>query len=584
MSPGTATGTPVQDLAAIASRLAAGEQVADIVADVCARLRRLDDPALVIGDLAPDLDERVTALDSLTAAEREDLALFGVPFVVKDNIDVAGMPTTAACRDLDRTPEASAAAVRRLLDAGAVLVAKVNLDQFATGLVGTRSPYGTPRNVLDPAVVPGGSSSGSAVAVAAGIVPFALGTDTAGSGRVPAAMNQVVGVKPTRGTISTAGVVPAVASMDCISVFCTSVADGVAIRQLLDGPDRGDPWRRRSPSRRPLVRTDRLRVGVPEPEHLHDVDPAIVASMHRAIEALVAAGAQTEPVDLTLLVETGRQLYDGALVAERHASVGAFVESHPDSVVEPTRTIITRAAEWRATDLHDLQHRLLARRDELAALWAGVDLLVTPTVPSAPTLAAVAADPVGANAELGRFTTFSNLLDLAVLALPDPSAPAPGRGVSLQGPAGSDDLLAAAASVVLGVTPSPLPALGCVDLAVVGAHLDGEALNHQLTDRGAALVGATTTSAEYRLWALPDGVRPALQRVPSGGAPIEVEVWSIAETELGGFAAGITAPLGLGTVRLRDGRSVLGFIVEDGGLGGAVDITAARGWRAYRRG
>ncbi|MEZ5412095.1 MAG: allophanate hydrolase [Acidimicrobiales bacterium] len=594
-------------LASLRRSYAGGATVAEVAAAVAAAHEALADPAVLIGGLAPDLAERAAALDRLGPDERAGLPLFGVPFAVKDNIDVAGVPTTAACPAFAYTPANDAPAVRRLLDAGALYVGKANLDQFATGLVGTRTPYGTARNVLDPGLVPGGSSSGSAVAVAAGLVTLALGTDTAGSGRVPAAANQVVGLKPTRGLVPATGVVPACASLDCVSVFAAAVADAEAAFALLDGPDAADPWQRAPGDRAqlPPVLVDRARIGVVGEGELVRLDPAIARSYQHLLERLALLGAELEPVDLTPFLAAGQLLYGDALVAERHAAVGDFMAAHPGALVEVTARIIGDAARWTAVDYHRVLTRVRAARRETATLWGRLHALALPTVARIPTLEEVKADPLGANAALGRYTTFTNICDLAALTVPDPSAarsgtggPVPGAGLTFHGPAGSDRRLAALARALLGEPGPPdvtEPAAGrpappgVTELVVVGAHLEGQPLNGQLTDLGGTLVARTATAPWYRLWALPDGRRPALERLgdgvgaagAAGGAAIEVEVWALPTAAIGAFAAGIAPPLGLGTVVLADGGGRLGFVCEAGGLVGATDITAHGGWRPW---
>jgi len=601
-------------IAALRLAYAGGTTVAEVAAAVAAAHEALADPAVLIGGLAPDLAERAADLDRLDVDERARLPLFGVPFAVKDNIDVAGVPTTAACPAFAYTPTVDAPAVRRLLDAGALYVGKANLDQFATGLVGTRTPYGTARNVIDPTLVPGGSSSGSAVAVAAGLVTLALGTDTAGSGRVPAAANQVVGLKPTRGLVPATGVVPACASLDCVSVFAATVDDAEAAFVVLDGPDPDDPWQRAPGDRAqlPPVRIDRARIGVVGEGELVRLDPAVARSYQHLLERLALLGAELEPVDLTPFLAAGQLLYGDALVAERLAAVGDFLAAHPGALVDVTARIIGDAARWTAVDYHRVLTRVHAARREVASVWGRLHALALPTVERIPTLEEVAADPIGANSALGRYTTFTNICDLAALTVPDPSAarsgaggPVPGAGLTLHGPAGSDRRLAALARALLAPAPAagggPLPESGAgasagqpagvglpappgvTELVVVGAHLEGQPLNWQLTDLGGALVARTATAPCYRLWALPDGRRPALERLggDEGGAAIEVEVWALPTAAVGTFAAGIAPPLGLGTVQLADGSGRLGFVCEAGGLAGANDITAHGGWRPW---
>ncbi len=426
--------------------------VAAEVAAVRARIGAWDDPALFIGPLAGDLDARAEELDGLDRPG----SLHGLPFVVKDNIDVAGMATTAACRAREAPVATTAAVVRRMLDAGAVVVGKVNLDQFATGLVGTRSPYGTPRNVLDAALVPGGSSSGSATAVAAGIVPVALGTDTAGSGRVPAAMNQVVGLKPTRGIVSTAGVVPACASLDCVSVFAATLDAAAAVLEVLVGDDPADPWRRRGAP--PASGAVPARIAIPDERALAGVDGDILGSWRRQVDRLVAeTGVGVVEIDLEPFLAAGRLLYGGPFVAERLVAAGPVLDEHPDLLVAPVDDIVRDARRWTAVDLHLARRAVLARRDEVAPVWRQASALVVPSVPRVPTLADVAADPVGTNTELGTFTTFANLLDLCAITVPDDERPAPGHGATLLAPAGADRRLLALAGALVGDGPSLRP-------------------------------------------------------------------------------------------------------------------------------
>ncbi len=456
--------------------------------------------------------------------------LAGVPFVVKDNIDVAGVPTTAGCPAYAYTPTTSAPVVCRLEAAGAVVVAKTNMDQFATGLVGTRSPYGTPRNPCDPARVPGGSSSGSAVAVAAGAVPFALGTDTAGSGRVPAAFTGIVGAKPTRGWLSTAGVVPAVASVDCVSVFAASVADASLVLALAGG-------------QRPAARQVGTRVG------------------------------EQGDVDLEPFLEAGRLLYDGPWVAERFAAVGEFIATHPDEVVPVVRDIILGGQRWTADDRTAAEERLAVLKQQVDRVWDRFDALVLPTAPVAPTLAAVAADPVGVNASLGTFTTFTNLLDLCAVVVPTGIEDGLPTSVQVVGPAGADTTVAAIAAGL----ERPLT----VTLAVCGAHMRGLPLHHQLTALGAVFAGEAATVPAYRLYALDTSPpKPGLVRVGEGGASIAVELYRLSYAAFGRFVASVPAPMCIGAV-LLEGESVAGFLCEPAAVANAVEITSYGGWRRY---
>ncbi|MFN9481016.1 MAG: allophanate hydrolase [Betaproteobacteria bacterium] len=525
----------------------------------------------------------------------QGLPLYGVPFAVKDNIDVAGMPTTAACPDFAFTPQASATVVQRLLDAGALLVGKTNLDQFATGLVGTRSSYGAVPNSFDPAYVSGGSSSGSASVVARGLVSFALGTDTAGSGRVPAGFNNLVGLKPTRGWLSTRGVLPACRTLDCVSIFATTVDDATAVLEVAGAFDAADPYSRAAPAPLPLAAPRRL--GVPQaPEFFGDAQQA--RCFAAACERARALGLELVPLDFAPLHEAARLLYDGPWVAERHAAIRAFFDAQPQALDPTVRAVIGRAREFSATDAFAAQYRLAALARTADALWTQVDALVVPTAPTIYTIAQVQADPIALNSRLGHYTNFVNLLDMAALAVPD-ALRADGLpfGVTLIGPAWSDRALAAlgarwqrAADLPLGATAHPQPAppaartvsAGAVLVAVVGAHLTGMPLNAQLTERGAVCVARTTTAPRYRLHALADTVppKPGLQRVESGAA-IEVEVWEMPLAHFGSFVAAVPPPLAIGSLELADGSWVKGFVCEPQALVAAPDISHYGGWRAY---
>ncbi len=539
-------------------------------------------------DLQAQLDtlaRRCEALQGDPAAIESALPLLGVPFVVKDNIDIAGMPTTAACPAFARTASAHAQVVQRLVDAGAVWLAKTNLDQFATGLVGTRSPYGAPESVLAPGRISGGSSSGSAVAVARGDVPFALGTDTAGSGRVPAAFNGLVGLKPTPGRVSTRGVLPACRTLDCVSVFAHSAGDAAAVLAAIEGPDAADAYSAYAPGRARLP--GRLRLGVPA--HLPALDAASALAFDTACREAQAAGHQIVALDFEPLWAVARLLYDGPWVAERHAVVRRLLAEEPESLDPVVRRVIEAALKHSATDAFEAQYALRAAARQLQTLWQSVDLLLVPTAPMHPRLAEVAADPVGVNARLGTFTNFVNLLGWCAIALPVPAsaARAPTAGVTFIAPGGADAALARFGATWLGESPVPdarWPAAEpTLPLAVVGAHLAGLPLNGQLTDRGATLRQATRTAARYRLYALPgtQPPKPGLLRVDSGGGAIALEVWDMPLSAVGSFLALVPAPLCLGTVVLESGESVHGFLCEPAALAGAQDITASGGWRAY---
>ncbi|MDX6640967.1 MAG: allophanate hydrolase [Solirubrobacteraceae bacterium] len=568
-------------------RLAVIGSIADLLADYRAGHSR---PSEVAGEVLDRLGEDpgpawITLVDphALRAAARSldaadpGLPLYGIPFAVKDNIDVGGLPTTAACPGFAREADRDAAVVERLLGAGALLVGKTNMDQFATGLVGTRSPYGTPACVFDGERVPGGSSSGSGVAVALGHVMFALGTDTAGSGRVPAAFNELVGIKPTRGLVSNRGVLPACRGLDCVSVLARSVADAAAVLAVAAAFDPADAW-----SRAPRVPTSPRhgRVAVPLDGQLIFQEADAAAAWEQACRE-AAATWELVRVDIGALLEAADLLYD-VWVSERTADLGDIVAAEPDGL-DPTVAAIVRAgAGLRAVDVFAGQHRLAELHRAACPIWEQADALLLPTTPGHPRLDEVAADPVGVNARLGRFTNFVNLLDLAAIAVPGPRRPdgLPG-GVSLIAPAFHDHRLMSLAAEWRG---EPRPASsGATRLVVVGAHMSGLPLNGELTSRGARLVRRARTAPVYRLFALPGaGVpRPGLVRTIHGGAAVEAEVWELAPAAVGELLEGVPAPLGIGRVTLEDGEDAAGFVCEGYATHGAIDVTSHGGWRAY---
>lgn len=538
---------------------------------------------------AAEIDRRVAA--------GEVLPLAGMVLAVKDNIDVAGVPTTAGCPAYACVPDAHAPAVAALLDAGALFVGKTNLDQFATGLVGTRSPYGAVRNAVSPRHISGGSSSGSGVAVALGLADIALGTDTAGSGRIPAALNGVVGVKPTRGLVSTRGVVPACHSFDCVSVFARDVATGERALAVMAGFDPADGRSRRVPPTAPLAAPPGGVIGYASGADLDALDPVRGARYSETLEDLQRAGWCLEPVDLAPFFAAGDLLYQGAFVAERYAAVGAWADAHPDEMDPVVWGILSasgrRAAHGFAADLD----RLMELRQETAAALDGITSLVLPTAPFHPTIGEVSADPVGVNTRLGRYTTFANLLDHCVVSVPAGVVGGLPFGVSCIGPAWTDLVQADVARAVegrggagAGVAAGGVAAGGglaagvfpSTRLLVVGAHLSGQPLNGQLTDRGARLAARTTTAACYRLYALKtDPPKPGLVRVTDGGAAIEGEVWDLPPAGFADFVAALPPPMGVGPVVLADGSSVTGFLCETVALEGAADITSYGGWRAF---
>lgn len=519
--------------------------------------------------LRPEADAaaEAAAVDDRAAAG-ERLPLAGLVVAVKDNIDVADLPTTAGAPSFAYQPEADATCVARLRAAGAVIVGKTNLDQFATGLVGTRSPYGAVRNAWDPARISGGSSSGSAVSVALGLVDIALGTDTAGSGRVPAALNGIVGIKPTRGLIPTAGIVPACRSLDCVTVFARSLDLARLAFAVAASPATGTAN---------ISKGSGARLAVPLPAQLEGMDDGWAGAFDAAVDRFRAAGAEVEAVDIAPLLEAATLLYGGAFVAERYTAVGAHIEAHQDLIgtgLDPTvARIILDGAKPTAADYFADAERLDRLGAEAAAVLSGFDALLTPTTTGHPTIEEVAADPVGVNSRLGRYTNFANLLNLAAVAVPAGTAGEGPFGIMLTGVAGSDQNLGRLAALA---DTAP------VDLLVAGAHLSGQPLNHQVLAAGGVFVSAASTAPVYRLYALAtEPPKPGLVRVAGGGAEIEGEVWRFPPAGFARFLAGLAAPMTIGVVRLSDGRDVLGFLCEPRAVSGAPDITGYGGWRAF---
>ena len=563
------------------------------------RLAASDGDAVWIARV-PDhgLRARAAVLEAIPPGERGPL--WGVPFAVKDNIDVAGLATTAACPDFAYTPAASATVVERLVAAGAIVVGKTNLDQFATGLVGVRSPYGVARNPFDPAFIPGGSSSGSGVAVAAGLVSFALGTDTAGSGRVPAAFTNIVGLKPTKGLISTKGLIPACRSLDCISIFALTAADAAAVLEVAGGFDPQDPFSRDQPQL-PLRGFAGLRVGILRPAQREFFGDAAARAIHEtALEHAASLGARLVEVDLAPFLVAAELLYAGPWVAERTAAIGEFLAARPDALWPTTRAVIETGRRFSAVDAFVGQYRLAELARAAEAVWQGVDVLLLPTTPTIYRTEELAAEPILLNSRLGTYTNFVNLLDLSALALPAGFRPdGLPQGITLMAPAWGDRLLAGlgqawqrSLALSLGATGAPLPqelelapaARPLVELAVVGAHLSGLPLNHELQRLGARLLRTTRTAGDYRLYALPgtSPPKPGLVRSPgAGGEGVEVEVWTLTAAALGELLAGVPAPLAIGTVELADSSRVKGFLCESHAAAGAVDITGFGGWRGY---
>ncbi|WP_347302660.1 allophanate hydrolase [Croceibacterium sp. TMG7-5b_MA50] len=529
---------------------------------------------------AARIDRRVAA--------GENLPLAGVPFAVKDNIDLAGLPTTTACPAFAYDPAETAGVVARLEGAGAIAVGKTNLDQFATGLNGTRSPYGIPRNAHNLAYVSGGSSSGSGTAVAAGLVAFALGTDTAGSGRVPAAFQHLFGLKPSRGRWSSHGLVPACRTLDCITVLANDIADTRLVDDVAHGFDERDAYSRDLPD----VARPARRIGVPRPHQLRwfgDAESEYIWA--RALQTLAADGVELVEIDLDPLDEAARLLYDGPWVAERTAAVEPLLRSQPEAFHPVVRGIIQPGLAVSAVETFNGIYRLAELRTVAERMWGAVDLLLLPTTGTTFRVEEMLAAPVQLNSMLGAYTNFVNLLDMAALALPAGiRANKTGFGITLIGPAGTDRALIDAAGQFISragpVVPPPVAMedqMQTVKLAVVGAHLKDMPLHWQLTSRAAEFVGAAKTAPTYRLYAIADSVppKPALVHDADNGASIAIEIYELDVAAFGSFTAEVPAPLAIGTVTLEDGSSVKGFVSEPRALNGATDITHLGGWRAY---
>jgi allophanate hydrolase len=578
---------------------------ADVMACLMDRADRADQRHVWIQRLSRA--EVMGHVQALRTRPMESQPLYGIPFVIKDNIDLAGVPTTAACPRFAYRPARSATVVQRLLEAGAVPLGKTNLDQFATGLVGTRSPHGACRNAFNSRYISGGSSSGSAVAVATGLASFALGTDTAGSGRVPAAFNNLIGLKPSLGRLSTRGVVPACRSLDCVSIFTLTAGDAARVLHAAEGFDADDPYSRELGNESIRGR----RFGVPYAEQLEFFgDTEYARLFDAAIERLETSGAARTMIDFAPFIDAARMLYEGPWLAERYAAVGRFMDANPGAVLPVTEQIIAGGKRASAVQAYEAEYKLKALKRAAAAAWSQVDFILTPTSGTIHTIAAVESDPIRLNAQLGYYTNFMNLFDLAGVAVPTgfrgDGLP---FGVTLVGPPSSERALLRMADGLhrscvrtlgamswqlppsVAIPPSfatsasaAAPALAAdhLELAVCGAHMEGLPLNRQLLDRDAYFLRRTHTAAEYRLFALPGTpARPGLIRVAADGAAIEVEIWALPAHQLGSFATVIPAPLAIGRVALREGAAVCGFLCEGYAATGSADITRFGGWRAY---
>jgi allophanate hydrolase len=597
---------PVHSIAALrhgyAERRWSARQVAETVLARVAAAEAVD-PAIWIARV--DGERLVAEAAGLDARGPAGLPLFGVPFAVKDNIDVAGLPTTAACPEFSYAPQRSATVVERLTAAGALVIGKTNLDQFATGLVGVRSPHGAPRSPFDHAFVSGGSSSGSAVAVSRGLVSFALGTDTAGSGRVPAMFCNLIGLKPSRGLISAAGVVPACQSLDCVSIFATNADDAASVLAVAAGFDSADPYSRAplTPPTGPLSPPpSSFRFGVPRKQDLIFLGDADVETLfNQAVERLAAMGGQAVEIDLSPFFEVARLLYEGPWIAERTAGVGSFLAAHPGAANATVAGLIVKGGTFAAPAVFDALHKLEALKRVTEATWSAIDILLTPTAPTSYTVEAVLADPIKLNSNLGAYTNFVNLLDLAAIAVPAGFG-ASGRpaGVTLIGPTHSDrallslgDALHRAAALPAGALGLPLPPQGRrvgewsdgggFDLVAVGAHMSGLPLSYQLASIGGRPIAAVRTAPVYRLYALNhlNPPRPGMVRVEEGGVAVEAEIWRLPAAAFGAFVASVEPPHSIGKVALEDGRWLPGFLCDALSTVGRPDVSAYGGWRGW---
>jgi len=570
----TRTEIPVRfTIAWLREQYAAGALTPEDVMEELVR-RANEDAGMNVWITPPSMERIRPYLERLRAIAPAAAPLWGVPFAVKDNIDVAGLPTTAACAAYAYLPEAHATVVERLVAAGAIPVGKTNLDQFATGLVGTRSPYGETHNALRSELISGGSSSGSAVAVARGHAAFSLGTDTAGSGRVPAALNGLYGWKPSLGAWPTRGVVPACESLDCVTAFAHSVEDALAVDEAVRGRDASDPWSRAVP-RGPAAPPARLLVPRGPLEFYGPYAAEYEAAWNAAVERIEATGLPVERVDVDLFAQAAEILYGGPWVAERWAGLGAFLEAHPGAAWPVTERVLRSGASgtYDAASVFAAMHRLQRLKLEALRLLEGA-ALVMPTCGGTWTREHVGSDPIEANSAMGRYTNHCNLLDLCAVAVPaGEAAPDVPFGVTFFAPSGEEGRLEAAARRFEARRPTTL-------VAVCGLHMRGLPLEPQMAAHGARFVREDATAAKYRMYKLPTApAKPGLVKAEPGGASLRLEIWEMPLETFGAFVVGIPAPLGIGKVELRDGTEVPGFVCEASGAAGAEDITARGGWR-----
>lgn len=585
-------------LTALRDTYASGTSPLAVIDEVFARLQHINDAGIFI-HLCDQ--EALRAEAAALGTYDPDKPLWGIPFAVKDNIDVAGIETTAGCPAYAYRPDSDAFVVGKLRAAGALMVGKTNLDQFATGLVGIRTPYGAPLNAIDPLIVPGGSSGGSAVVVGHGAVCFSLGTDTAGSGRVPAALNNIVGLKPSLGALSATGVVPACRTLDTVSIFALTVDDAHAAFTVAQGFDAADAYSKTFAATDLSAPAPKLRIGVPDAASIEFYGDGVQAdAFQRDCQRLTEMGAIVENIDFTPLFQIADMLYQGAWVAERYTVIDALLTHDPDALFPVTREIIGEAQNMSAAQAFQGFYRLADLKRRAAPILSDLDMLCVPTIPRFYTVSDLAADPIGPNARLGRYTNFVNLLDMCGIVVPT-AARCDGRpgSVTLLSTSGRDTDIAGIARQFeadcprnLGATQHPLPqptALAAarssqIELAVCGAHMAGLPLNSELTDRGGQFVRSAATAPHYQFYALAGGppARPGLLRSKAANsAAIALEVWSLPKSALGDFMAGIPAPLGIGSIELSDGSWVKGFLCEAIGTDGADDITHLGDWRRY---
>ncbi|MDP4611185.1 MAG: allophanate hydrolase [Opitutales bacterium] len=547
-----------------------------LIEALCERSKSINNPNIWIHKLCAE--ELEPYLQKLESSDPDSLPLYGIPFAIKDNIDLAGVPTTAACPAYAFTPEVSAPVVQQLIDAGAIPIGKTNLDQFATGLVGVRSPYGVPRNPIAPDRVPGGSSSGSAVALSEQLVSFSLGTDTAGSGRVPAMFNKLWGVKPSRGRLSTSGLVPACRTLDCISIFALNASDSQKLLRIAEGYDAADAY---SQPTRDVALPDSKRLGIPKAEQLMffsevDYQPVWL----QAVEDLKAKGWEVVEVDFEPFLKAARLLYEGPWVSERYTALEDFLKTNAADFFPATRSITSGGADHSARDAFAATYKLAALKRESEAAWKGLAAIVTPTAGGFPTLADLAADPIGPNSKLGYYTNFMNLLDLCAVAVPagETQSGLP-FGITWIAPRDTDKSLIEIADK----GPHAERLNDTLSLLLFGAHMSGLPLNEQVLGLGAEFVGEVQIAPLYKMVYLPEPAphRPGIVRVGDGGLSITAEEWRFPKAALGEFLASIQQPLGLGQIELKDGRKVHGFLCEASAADSAQDISDTGGWRAF---